>query len=109
MKRSFRTAVLLGLGAGAALAISQIGEAQEAKEKMKSVSAQHSPVDVLKMAAEGNLHVYVNLKAGKEYSARVKEVSSHAAVLKNPMDREFYEVYIPMDAIASVEIKVRDR
>ncbi|MBI2070334.1 MAG: hypothetical protein HYT79_06990 [Elusimicrobia bacterium] len=109
MKQSIKIGLVLGLVAAAALGLGRFVEAQGAKEETPTVSAEHAQKDVLKMAAEKNLHVYINLRSGKEYSGKVKEAASHAVVLKNPTGREFYEVYIPLDAIASVEIKVRDR
>ena len=107
MKRVAQTVFVLTLGFGVALAIRQMGEAQEAKDKTITISAQHSTLAILKVAADNNLHVYLNLKSAKEYSAKVKEVGTSAVVLKNPYGRELYEVYVPLDTIASVEVKVK--
>ena len=74
-----------------------------------SLSAQFSTGDILRMAAANALKVNVNLKSGAQYSAKVKEVGAAAVVLTQPTGKEFYDVYMPFEAIAAIELKVRDK
>ena len=80
-----------------------------AKDKSVQISAKQSTKDVLDIAQKNNLHVYVDLAGGQQYSAKVKEVSTHAVLLKNPTGKDFYEVYIPMSAISAISVRVRAR
>ena len=107
MNRMMRIALGLVLSLGVGFLFLERGSAQE-KGKVV-VSAQQSIVDVLNVAKENKLHVYVNLKGGTQYSARVKDVSNNAVILKNPKGKEFYEVYAVIKSIVSVEVRVRSR
>lgn len=75
--------------------------------KIAITSNQRLP-QLFKNAATAKKHVFVSLKNGKEYSATQYEASSSALVLKGPKEKEFYDVYIPLSEIASVEFRVRD-
>jgi len=73
------------------------------------VTASDSLVDTLKEAQAKKSHIMVLLKSGAHYSARtIKDVSKQAVVLQGPHQKEFYDVYIVLDAIAAVEVRARN-
>ena len=83
-----------------------------ADEKTKSVnlSANASVADVLNAAMSNKAHVFIHLKNGQEYSTKViREVGNAAVVIGEPSRREFYDVYILLESIAAVEVRVRDK
>lgn len=81
--------------------------AKDTEFKAPVVSANFDMKKLLQNAQETNNHIFVSLKNGQSYSAYVKEVSGHAVVLKNPHQKEFYEVFVPLTEIASLEIRVK--
>ncbi len=75
-----------------------------------TLSASLSPVDVLKAAMTNKAHVFIHLKNGQEYSTKtIRDVSNVAVVIGEPSRREFYDVYILIESIAAVEVRVRDK
>ncbi|MBI3553255.1 MAG: hypothetical protein HY077_12240 [Elusimicrobia bacterium] len=74
-----------------------------------NISAQFSTFDVLKTAQANNLPVNLNLRGGAQYSAKVKDLGQGAVVLQGPAGKDFYDVYVPLAEISSIELKVRDR
>jgi uncharacterized membrane protein len=78
--------------------------------KSVNLSASYSVVDVLKAAMSNKAHVFIHLKNGQEFSTKiVRDVSNAAVVIGEPSRREFYDVYILIDSIAAVEVRVRDK
>jgi len=77
-------------------------------DQQAHVTANHSLVDTLKAAQATKSHVMVVLKGGAQYSARqIKDVSNQAVVLQGPYQKELYDVYVLINEIAAVEVKVR--
>jgi uncharacterized membrane protein len=84
--------------------------AEDEKTKNVNISASHSVADVLKAAMNSKAHVFIRLSNGQEYSTRIiREVSNAAVVIGEPSRREYYDVYILIQAIAAVEVRVRDK
>lgn len=75
-----------------------------------NLSAGSSVADVLKTAMNSKAHVFIRLKSGQEYSTKViRSVGNAAVVIGEPSRREFYDVYILIESIAAVEVRVRDK
>ena len=80
------------------------------QESGVSLSASHSVADTLKSAMNSKAHVFIHLKNGQEYSTKIiRDVSTAAVVIGEPARREFYDVYILIDSIAAIEVRVRDK
>ncbi|HSB69261.1 MAG TPA: hypothetical protein VLT62_08030 [Candidatus Methylomirabilis sp.] len=89
-----------------------ISSAAMAGEQTKglTLSASSSVVDVLKAAMSNKAHVFIHLKNGQEYSTKIiRDVSNAAVVIGEPSRREFYDVFIAIESIAAVEVRVRDK
>ena len=102
----------LSMAMAAVCACVLISSAAAAGEATSSVnlSANASVMDVLKAAMSNKAHVFIRLKNGQEYSTRIiRDVSNAAVVIGEPSRREFYDVYILIEAIAAVEVRVRDK
>jgi hypothetical protein len=74
-----------------------------------TVSAQVSLGDTLKLAQANDLPVIVNVDGGVSYNARVKDVGSAAVVLTKVYGKEFYDVYVPLGQVTSVELRIRTK
>lgn len=73
------------------------------------LSAKLSTADMLKLAQANGLRLNFNLEGGVQYTAKVREAGPTAVVLQEPLGKEFYDVYVPIEQIVSLELKVRDR
>ena len=53
--------------------------------------------------------ITVVLQNGQSYRATIGSVGDHLVVLNGPSQKEFYDVLIPIEEIAAVEVRVRDQ
>jgi hypothetical protein len=51
----------------------------------------------------------VVLKNGTSYRARIGGVGEQHVVLTEPAQKEFFDVLVPFEAIAAVEVRARER
>lgn len=104
MKKS----VLFATAALAALAVSfRAGRATAADAKAPAFTAQMTTWTALKTAQGADAKVNVILEGGAQYSAKIKDLGAGAVVLKEPSGKEFYEVFVPLEKITAIELKVR--
>lgn len=82
---------------------------------LASAAPAQSPLDA-KASLRDNLTalvaakkpVTVVLQNGQSYRARIAAVGDQAVVLTEPAQKEFFDVLVPLDQIAAVEVRVRD-
>lgn len=91
----------------AVLALSVPVSAQE--NAAVQVTGQQSLAGVLGLAQSGKLTVVLHVKNGVAYTGKIKDVGSNAVVMAGPAGKEFYDVYVPLTEISSVELKVRSK
>ena len=84
-----------------------IARATAADAKPAGFSAQMTTWTALKTAHGAEARVNLLLEGGAQYSAKIKDLGTAAVVLKEPTGKEFYEVYVPLDKIVAIELKVR--
>lgn len=100
--------ILFALALSAATAGSFLaGRATAADAKAEGFSAQTTTWTALKTARASEAKIGVVLEGGARYDARIKDLGTGAVVLKEPTGKEFYEVFVPLDKIAAIELKVR--
>ena len=72
-------------------------------------NAQHTAADVLAAAkAKGKALVLV-LDGGASYAGKVKDVGDYAVILTELRGKEFFDAWIPLDAIVAMEERMRLR
>jgi len=103
IKRKIFVFVLLFLGCTVFLMPLQIADTLT----QGILKAQNRLNEVFRSAQTRRAGVVVHLENGQKYRALVKEVSTHAVVLTEPAGREFYDVYIPLEKIMAVEVRVK--
>lgn len=84
------------LGGASVWAQSPFNEKASMRDNLAGLMAAKKPVTVL-------------LRSGDRYQATVGAVGDHLVVLTQPAQKEFFDVLIPIDEIAAVEARARDR
>lgn len=107
MRRTILTITAAALALAAGFFASRRASAEDKPELQ--VSAQQSLHDVAKLAQQNDVQVYVNVAGGTQYAGRVKEAGAGAVVLTRVTGKDFYDVYIPIDQLVSIELRVRNR
>jgi hypothetical protein len=100
--------LLLALAVLTALAASfHVGRASAADAAKPGFSASMTTWGALKAAQSGDAKVNLFLEDGVQYSAKIKDLGNDAVVLKEPTGKEYYEVYVPLEKVIAVELKVK--
>ena len=71
--------------------------------------AKFTPRDVLSIAMEKKKAMTLVLTNGTTYSGFVKSVGDHAIILTRLRGKEFFDAYVPLASIVSMEERVRLR
>ncbi len=94
--RMIGSALALGvLLATAALAQSPLDAKASLRDNLTALVAAKKPVTVV-------------LQNGQSYRARIAAVGDQVVVLTEPAQKEFFDVLVPLDQIAAVEVRARD-
>ena len=51
--------------------------------------------------------IFIQLKSGKEYCGKIEDLGDHFLYLKMEGNRSYYNAFIDITQISSIEIKVR--
>ena len=71
--------------------------------------AQHTAADILAAAKAKDKALVLVLDGGASYAGKVKEVGDYAVILTELRGKEFFDAWIPLDAIVAMEERVRLR
>lgn len=97
--------MLIGVMAAGIAASFWAGRASAGDAKPAGFSASMTAWGALKAAGESRVNL--TLQGGAQYSAKVKDLSSTVVVLKEPAGKEFFEVYVPLEQLVAIELKVK--
>ncbi|MBK6620753.1 MAG: hypothetical protein IPH04_00435 [Saprospirales bacterium] len=61
---------------------------------------------VFKQVLENKTFIDVSLSNGKQFQARVKALAGELVVFSQVPGREFFEMYVPMHHVVSVEVRI---
>lgn len=87
---------LISVVASVAFAQAPLNAAATMKDNLSALMAAKKPITVV-------------LQNGQSYRATIGSVGDHLVVLNGPSQKEFYDVLIPIEEIAAVEVRVRDQ
>jgi len=62
--------------------------------------------DILKQAMEKKTFIDVTLISGRQFQAKVKDLSGDLVVFAQVPGREFFEVFVPIQHIVAVEVRI---
>src|SRR5262245_49752866 len=74
-----------------------------------ALNAQSSLRDNLNALMAAKKPVVVVLKNGTSYRANIGGVGEHVVVLTQPAQKELFDVLVPLDAIAAIEVRAREQ
>lgn len=61
---------------------------------------------VLKQALEKKTFIDVSLSNGRQFQAKVKALTGELVVFSQVPGREFFEMFVPLEHIVSVEVRI---
>lgn len=62
--------------------------------------------DVLKQALDNKTFVDISLSNGRQFQAKVKALAGDLVVFSQVPGREFFEMYVPLHQVISVEVRI---
>ncbi len=73
-----------------------------------NIIPEHTVFTVLTLAQKSEAVVVIYVENGIHYEAsKIKNVASEAVVLEGPAGKDSFDVYIPLNRIVTVEVRVR--
>ncbi len=103
---------MTGWLAAAVLAVAWPGIAGAQGDDPRTVplfNAQHTAADILAAAKAKDKALVLVLDGGASYAGKVKDVGDYAVILTELRGKEFFDAWIPLDAIVAMEERVRLR